>query len=65
MRDDQLARNSLVRPPDGWMSLRSADGRRAAREAAALLPRRARFLTTYFTHRLRALVGRSQMRGQL
>jgi len=65
MRDGQVARNSLLRPSNGWRSLTSAEGFRAALGDAALLPRRVGFLTTYVAHRLRKWQGRSRLREQL
>lgn len=65
LREEQLARNSLVRPPDGWRSLLSAAGRAAALEEAALIPRRAKFLTAYYIRRLRVAAGRAQVRELL
>jgi glycosyltransferase involved in cell wall biosynthesis len=64
MRDEQLARNSLLRPSAGWRSLRNADGLRQAREDVALIPRRAHFLMTYLGLKLRHLLGRAGFREQ-
>lgn len=65
MRDDQLARNSLLRPANGWRSVARAGGVREALAEAANLPRRARFLLTYLSHRWRGASHRAQLREQL
>lgn len=65
MRDDQIARNSLLRPANGWRSVARAGGIREAMDEAASLPRRARFLLTYLAHRWRASANPSQLHEQL
>lgn len=50
---EKMRRNSPLRPSDGWLSLLTSEGRRAAREQAPELPRRARLHASYLLHRLR------------
>jgi glycosyltransferase involved in cell wall biosynthesis len=65
MRDNLLARSSLLRPSAGWRSLRDAEGIRQALADASRLPQRTRFLMNYYAHRFRRLVGRSRLREPL
>lgn len=65
MRDNLLARNSLLRPSAGWRSLRDTEGVRQALADVARMPQRTRFLKNYYAHKFRRLVGRSRLREPL
>lgn len=62
MRDDQLARNSLLRPSNGWRSLGHREGRREALMEALRIPQRTRFLVSHLAQSLRRRLKAASLR---